>query len=211
MVTRDVAPRPPGADQRRRIRRAVAELVAKRGYRGLSVGLIVERARVSPKTYYQLYGNKEEAFIDLFNTTLARTRALVEARVAAAGGEWPERVAVAIRAFFEAISAEPLVARACLVEAPTAGPHMLELYERIPEAFLPLVGEGRDHTPEARALPEVMEETLVGAMLWSAYQRLNFAEAEKIPELIPENIELVLRPFVGQAEAERLAGRLLAG
>ena len=54
-------------------------------------------------------------------------------------------------------------------------------------------------------MPETLEETLAGAVLWSAYQRLNFSETDRIVELIPENIELVLRPYIGEAEASRAA------
>ena len=64
-------------EQRRRIRRATGELVAKRGYSGVSVELITKRARVSFKTFYKHYSNKEEAFADLFDTALAATEAQV--------------------------------------------------------------------------------------------------------------------------------------
>ena len=61
-------------EQRRRIRRATGELVAKRGYAGVSVELIVKRARVSFKTFYKHYANKEEAFADLFDHATGRDR-----------------------------------------------------------------------------------------------------------------------------------------
>ncbi len=46
-------------------------------------------------------------------------------------------------------------------------------------------------------------------MLWSAYQRLTFSETDRITELIPENVELLLRPYVGKGEAARVAGAAL--
>jgi AcrR family transcriptional regulator len=197
--------------QRRRIRRATGELVAKRGYAGVTVGLIVKRARVSFKTFYKHYANKEEAFVDLFDTTVEATRAHIEAGLTAEQAEWPDRVALALRLFFEAIIAEPLISRAILVEGPTAGPAILGRYEGIAKAFVPILREGRDYSPEAAKLPQTIEDTLAGAVLWSAYQRLNFSEADRIAELIPENIELVLRPYIGEAEASRIAAASLAG
>ncbi|HWC49708.1 MAG TPA: TetR/AcrR family transcriptional regulator [Solirubrobacterales bacterium] len=191
--------------QRARIRRATGELVAKRGYAGTSVELIVKRARVGFKTFYNHYANKEEAFLDLFDYVLDRTRAQILVAVEAAGVPWPERVALAIKEFFAAIAAEPQLARACLVEAPTAGPRVLARYEQVPLALIPLLREGRSYRPEAASLPETIEETLAGSVLWSAYQRLNFAEVEQLPELVPENIELVLRPYIGEREAARTA------
>jgi AcrR family transcriptional regulator len=191
--------------QRRRIRRATGELVAKRGYGGVSVELIVKRARVGFKTFYKLYGNKEEAFADLFDVATARTASLVRNALDERSMEWPEQVALALRTFFEAILAEPLIARACLVEAPTAGPEILGRSEHIARAFVPILREGRDYNPEARSLPKTLEDTLAGAVLWSAYQRLTLSETDRITELIPENVELVLRPYIGEAEAARVA------
>ena len=106
--------------QRRRIRRATAELVAKRGYTGVRIELIVKRARVSFKTFYKHYAGKEAAFIDVFERASAATEHRVRAALEDSEEEWPDRVAVALTAFFEAIIDEPLIARACLVEGPTA-------------------------------------------------------------------------------------------
>ncbi len=192
-------------EQRRRIRRATGELVAKRGYSGVSVELITKRARVSFKTFYKLYSNKEEAFADLFDTALAATEAQVRGALEASDLDWPGQVALAMRTFFEAILAEPLIARALLVEGPTAGPEILGRYDRIAKAFVPILLRGRQYNADAEKLPETLEETLAGAVLWSAYQRLNFSETARIVELIPENIQLVLRPYVGEAEASRAA------
>jgi AcrR family transcriptional regulator len=196
--------------QRARIRRAAGELIAKRGYGGVSVELIVKRARVSFKTFYKLYGNKEEAFADLFDTTTAATAVLVREALAASERPWPEQVALALRTFFEAVLAEPLIARACLVEGLTAGPEILGRYEQIAKAFVPILSEGRRYNPDAKALPKTIEDTLAGAVLWSVYQRLSLSETDRIAELIPENVELVLRPYVGETEAARVAASGLA-
>ena len=112
-------------EQRRRIRRAIGELVAKRGYSGVSVELITRRAKVSFKTFYKHYSSKEDAFADLFDTAVAATGAQVREALETSSVEWPQQVAIAMRTFFEAILAEPLIARALLVEGPTAGPVIL--------------------------------------------------------------------------------------
>jgi AcrR family transcriptional regulator len=191
--------------QRRRIRRATGELVAKRGYAGVRVELIIKRAKVSFKTFYKHYANKEEAFADLFDRAVAATSAQASEALAETELPWPDQVALAIRTYFEAVLAEPLIARACIVEGPTAGPKILARYEKVAKAFVPILRKGRDFNPDAKALPESLEDTLAGAVLWSAYQRLSFGETDRITELIPENVELVLRPYIGNAEASRIA------
>jgi AcrR family transcriptional regulator len=192
-------------EQRRRIRRATGELVAKRGYAGVTLELIVKRAKYSFKTFYKHYGSKEEAFADLFDHATLATETRIAEALAEMELDWPHQVAVAIRAFFESIIDEPLIARACLVEGPTAGPAILARYERIATAFVPILERGRKYSAEANELPQTIEDTLAGAVLWAAYQRLNLSELDRLAELIPENIELVLRPYIGDAEAASVA------
>ena len=110
-----------------------------------------------------------------------------------------------IRVYFEAILADPLIACACIVEGPTAGPKILSRHEKVAKAFVPILRWGRQFNPDAKALPDSLEDTLAGAVLWSAYQRLSFGETDRITELIPENVELVLRPYIGNAEASDIA------
>lgn len=192
--------------QRERILRATGELIAKRGYHDVTVELIVKRGRVSFKTFYKHFGGKEEAFLDLFDATFAEADRMVRGALAAEPkAPWPQQVAVALRALFEWIVEEPLIARACIVEGPTAGPTVLGHYVRASKAFIPLFRAGREFSPYGGQLPASLEETLAGSVLWSAYQSLIVGETERIEKLLPEVVELVLRPYVGEAEAARWA------
>ncbi len=192
--------------QRQRILRATGELVAKRGYNATTVELIVKRARVSFKTFYAHFPNKERCFLELFDTVMAQTQAEIEAAVTAqADAPWPAQVAAALRALFGAFLADPLIARASIVEAPTVGPIIIERYERAMTALSPLLREGRKGSPQRDELPDSLEDTLAGGVLWSAYQRLIVGEAARIEALLPEAVEFVLRPYIGEAEAARWA------
>ncbi len=193
------------ADQRRRILRATGELVAKRGYNDVTVELIVKRARVSYKTFYKHFAGKEECFIELFDSAYRATERTIRERLAAPELSWAEQVALALRSLIEQIVADPIIARAVIVEAPTVGPGIHERYERAIKAFVPLFRAGRELTPRGPELPATIEDTLAGSVFWSAYQRLIVGEAERLPELLPEFIELVLRIYLGQAEGTRLA------
>jgi AcrR family transcriptional regulator len=199
-VTRSSAHR----DQRRRILRAIGELVAKRGYADVTVELVVKRARVSYKTFYKHFSGKDECFEALFDSTFAATEKAIRDQLADQA-EWPERVVLALGTWVERIAADPLVARAVIVEAPTVGPAMLERYERLTKAFAPLFREGRALNPRGAELPATIEDTLSGSVIWSAYQRLIVGEAERLPELLPEMNELILRTYLGQDEAARIA------
>lgn len=200
-VTRSSAHR----DQRRRILRAIGELVAKRGYADVTVELIVKRARVSYKTFYKHFAGKDECFQELFDRAFDSTEGMIRDRLSEEGGSWAQQVVLALGLWIDRIVAEPLIARAVIVEAPTVGPGMLERYERATKVFVPLFKAGRKADPLGAKLPGTVEDTLSGSVFWSAYQRLIVGEAEKLPELLPELIELVLRTYLGQAEAALIA------
>jgi AcrR family transcriptional regulator len=200
-VTRSTA----HADQRRRILRAVGELVAKRGYADVTVELIVKRAHVSYKTFYKHFSGKEECFLTLFDSVFDRTEQTIREQVAAASGSWTDQVTLALRILVEMIAADPIIARAVVVESPTIGPGILERHETATKAFVPLFRAGRNLTPRGDELPETIEDTLAGSVFWFAYQRLIVGEADRLPELLPELLELVLRTYLGQAEASRIA------
>jgi AcrR family transcriptional regulator len=192
-------------NQRRRILRATADLMAKRGYQGTTTELIVRRAKVGYATFYKQFGDKEGALATLFDLAAEQGREAVSRAYSETDGPWAEKVAAAIRLLFEQIAAHPTVARVCLVEALTAGPLMVARYEQALTSFEPILQPGRELNPRGSELPRSLEKTLAGGLLWLAYQRLVVGEAAKLLELLPEAVEFVLSPYVGEAEAVRTA------
>jgi hypothetical protein len=59
-------------------------------------------------------------------------------------------------------------------------------------------------------LPETLEDTLAGGVLWVVNQRLLAGELGEIRALLPEALEFLLRPYVGEDEAAREAGTVEA-
>jgi AcrR family transcriptional regulator len=196
-------------DQRRRILTATAELMARRGYQGTTTELIVRRAKVGYATFYKQFGDKEGALSSLFDLAAERGEEVVGGAFRETQGTWAQKVAVAVKVLFEEIAAHPTVARVCLVETLTAGPVMAARYEQALTSFEPMLRPGRELNPRGAELPQSLEKTLAGGVLWLAYQRLILGEAEKLLELVPEAVEFVLTPFVGEAEAVRAADELL--
>lgn len=194
--------------QRQRILRATGELVAERGYHAVTVELIVKRARVSFKTFYGHFSNKEECFVELFETVMAEARGRMEAAVARereGGAPWPQQVAAALRALFDVFLADPLIARASIVDAPTVGPVMIDRYQQAMSGLTPLLRQGRALVPDSDDLPPTLEDTLAGGLLWSAYQRLIVGAVDRIETLLPDAVVFVLRPYIGEQEAARWA------
>lgn len=196
------------ADQRRRILEATADLVAEHGFAEATIEQIVRAARVGYATFYKHYADKEEAFLALLDAAVERTVYVVEEAYDGEDGPWTDKVGAGLGALLAIAAAHPNVARACLVEAPTAGPEAAARHEAALKRFAPLLSPGRDLNPRKDKLPANLEETLAGGVLWVIGQRLIAGEAEQLRALLPETLEFLLRPYVGEDEAAREAGEI---
>lgn len=194
------------ADQRRRILEATADLVAKEGYAAATIEQIVRRARVGYATFYKHYADKEEAFLALLDAAVERTVYVVEEAFDGEAGPWPDKVGAGLGALLAQVAAHPNVARACLVEAPTAGPKAAARHEAALRRFEPLLRPGRELNPRQAELPATLEGTLTGGVMWVINQRLIAGEEDKLRGLLPEALEFLLRPYVGEDVAAREAG-----
>jgi AcrR family transcriptional regulator len=204
-VTRDGV----GADQRRRILQAAAELIAKRGYRATTIELIVRRAKVGYATFNKNFDDKEACLLALADAAGEEARKVISEVVQQGSGPWPDQVASGLRALFELIARKPAAARVVLVETLTAGPAAVARYEQGLKALGEFFRPGRECSPNRDDLPDTLEDTLAGGVFWVAYQRLIIGEADKLLEVLPETIELVLTPYVGEDEAVRVAHEYL--
>lgn len=108
------------AVQRERLMAAFTEIVADRGLAGTTVTRIVARAAVSKGAFYRCFGNLaecEEAAYERFISVLLEHLA----RALDPKAEWPEFVGSAVRAYLEALQADPVTSRAMQVELDAAG------------------------------------------------------------------------------------------
>jgi AcrR family transcriptional regulator len=196
------------ADQRRRILAATAELVAEQGYQEATMEEIVRRAKVGYATFYKHYPDKEAAFLALLEAATDRTVSRVEDAYEREEGPWADRVGAALGVLFADVAEYPAAARAVLVEAVAAGPEAAAKHEAALKRLAPLLRPGRELNPRQAELPESLEETLAGGVVWVLGQRLIAGEADMLRGLLPETLEFVLRPYIGEDEAAREAGEV---
>lgn len=208
-VTRDKA----AEDQRRRILEAAAELVSVRGYQSTTVETIVRGAKVGYATFYKSFDDKEQCFLALLDSAAEQATERVELVLPADPGwaerqeSWAATVAAVIAGLFSLVAEQPELARAFLVESLTAGAEARRRHEAALQRLRELLALGRRFNPQADELPEPLEDTLASAVSWMAYQRLIVGEAEAVPALAPEAVELVLTPYLGEAAAASVADR----
>lgn len=190
--------------QRQRILAAAVDLVAERGYRAVTVADIVKRAATARLKFYENFSSKQDCFLVAYDAALAEATRRVEEATGAPGASFPERVPAGLAALLDYAAAEPALARACLVEAPSLGPVMQGRREQALDAFAPLLRGGREEVGEAE-LPESVEESVLGGLYWLAYNAILSAPPEPIEELHAELVEFALLPFLGAAAARNAA------
>jgi AcrR family transcriptional regulator len=183
--------------QRDRVLTAAIEVFAKRGYPGTTVDHIVSAAKIGVGNFYNLFGGKEECFLQAYDRAVESAREQIVAAVPA-DEEWPIQAREALRALLAAIEAEPLRARLALVEVQTAGAKGLERYEQTLAGVTPLLLRGRDASPVAGELPKRLEEAIAGGLAWFLQQRVVTGELGDIDERLSDAMEIVVEPYLGR-------------
>lgn len=196
----DALSRPP----RERLLEAATELFAKRGYGGTTIEHIVKRAGVARATFYESFENREECLFTCVEDGFAAARR--EIATATAGAEdWPSAVAAGLAALVGFVVEEPAVIRTCLIESQTAGTEGMDRYDAGLQQFIPLLLPGRELAAGGEELPQTLEESLVGGVVWMIRKRILRGELDSVPTLLPTMIEFCLAPYLGDERAAQLA------
>ena len=146
------------ATQRARLIDGLIEAVARTGFAPLTVGDIAAAARVSRRTFYEHFRDKEDCFMAAIDTVTQDV--LGEMAAAAASAEdWLSAVRTSVAAYLRAFVERPDFARAFNIEILAAGPRALEfraeVHRRFAELYRDLYADARTHEPELPELPEV--------------------------------------------------------
>lgn len=188
-----------GVVERERLIAAVLELSAEVGWRGFGIDDIGERAGLERSVLYRHCAKKEELFLKALQAVEEYLRDRVEEAVA--GGEnWRERVLLALEAVARFVVAEPAAAKSLLVEARSAGPAPVHLYETMVERYTKCLEEqiGNEHLNEHSALTP---DGIVGGVASFLYTRLVKGEVDEVEALVPSLQYFALVPYLGHGGA----------
>lgn len=185
----------------------LARALAEAGYANFSVKQVIEPAGVSRRTFYDLFSDKGDAFVSAHEETLAGLTSRVA--IETAGGQpWAAGVAAALRAALELGARAPERALLLVGEPLTAGPRAAYAHDQVVARFAPLLRLGRQGASEEA--PPALEEALLGGVLGVVASRLRGDALGALPSLAPSLTQFVLTPYLGPAEAKRVAAGPLA-
>ncbi|MBJ7519650.1 MAG: TetR/AcrR family transcriptional regulator [Solirubrobacteraceae bacterium] len=179
--------------QRARIIVATAEVVNELGYAAASSKAIIERAGVSSKTFYALFGDKESAFFAAFSLL---DGVIVDVVRGAPHPEDPRRQArEGIEGFLEQLAAVPLFTRLRIVEAPAAGHRALERQRAITREFARaihrLMGPAQERDPRIRMLSEEILVMFCGGVAELMLEHILEHGTASLPDLSPTVYEML--------------------
>lgn len=190
--------------QRERLIAGLAEAIAERGYAAVTLSDIVRHAKVSRRVFYANFEGKEQCFLAAFEVVVDHLRELIGD--GAAGVEsWPAQAIAALRAALAFLAEEPDLARLCLLESRTAGPAVTTRFNAAVAELVPALAQGRAERPEGERLPASTEDSTLGSLVSLAQRKVAAGEAAQLGDLLPDCTELILLPYLGPAEAARLA------
>ncbi|HEV7900098.1 MAG TPA: TetR/AcrR family transcriptional regulator [Planosporangium sp.] len=145
----------------------LAAAVSDKGYAASTIADIVAHARVSKRTFYEHFADKEECLMALYGDSCDRLMAVL--RTAGSPDQpWRERVRVAVTAYLSTLESLPAVYRTLLVEMQAAGPRAYRLRQekqrQFADTLVAIVEDGRPANPDIPSLSPATAVALVGGL-----------------------------------------------
>jgi AcrR family transcriptional regulator len=199
--------------QRSRLLSAAAAVVSEEGYAHVTVAHITERARVSRRTFYDLFENREACLGALIEDVVAT----IEGEIAGAGLDglsWRERVRGGLLTILSFFDREPALAQVCVVQSLRGGADVLGRREEILARLVAALDEGRGESAASSrgsGVTELTAEGLIGASLAILNARLQRGEGTpSLVSLTGELMSMIVLPYLGAAAARRELTRPLS-
>jgi AcrR family transcriptional regulator len=188
-------------NQRERLLNGVVEAVAEHGYNATTISRIAAAAKISRRTFYEYFEGKQDCFLAAYELIEAH---VLDSMLATPGAAepWPDRVRARLAALLDVLARDPAVSRCFLIEPLAAGGEVATRYR---EAMALVAETLRPEPPPSDLDMEVRDQALVGGVATLIVRRLNTGGAARLPELLPDLVELALAPYAGREEAKRQA------
>jgi AcrR family transcriptional regulator len=185
-------------EPRTRILDAMARLVSEKGYAAVTIDDVARRARISKRTFYDHFADKERCFLAAYEAAADHVYDRVEEAAAPAPGRsWRDRLDAVLTTYLKAMAAEPEKTRVFHVEIQAAGPEALELHLGVNRRYAALLQRIVREGGEARLRP-----TVAIALLGGVHELVLHAVADGTTRRLAAQVS-VLRPLLEAAVAHR--------
>jgi AcrR family transcriptional regulator len=186
--------------QRTRMLAAAVEAVEEVGYARMTVAEVIGRARVSRKTFYDVFADREDCFLAAFDQAVDSGGALVKAAYEQEDG-WREGIRFGLARFLLLLDDEPGLAKVCVVEALGAGPKLLKRRAQVLNELAEVIDRGRSLAGATHQPPELTAEGVVGGVFTVLHARLFEGVKEPLTDLLGPLMSIIVLPYLGARAA----------
>jgi AcrR family transcriptional regulator/predicted transcriptional regulator len=190
-------------DHAERALRAFEALLSDRGLDEVTMGMVAERARMSVRTLYANFADREQLMIAAVDRAATQAVAAILPAYRRGGGG-AAGVRTAFTALFGFLASRPNLTHLLLCGAREGGARALSRRSEALGQIEPAVAAGIPvHLrPVAH---RIGSDAILGAILGLAARRLAESGTAALPELVPIATFLVLAPAIGAAQATAVA------
>jgi AcrR family transcriptional regulator len=194
--------------QRRRISRAMLEVVAEHGYQAATVSQVVRAARVSRNAFYEFFDDKTDCFLTVSAELTEELLAVVLAD--ADPVHWTETVGRGTAAYLDWWQRHAAFARAYFTGFAELGARAVAQRQAAYEPFVAMFAElgrlAREQQPTLGPLPPIVPRTLVFAITELVSDEIRAGRADALPGLGDQLVWLIVRLLSDEATALALSG-----
>ncbi|MBJ7471054.1 MAG: TetR/AcrR family transcriptional regulator [Solirubrobacteraceae bacterium] len=186
----------PAADYRQRLIDALAVVIIRDGFVGAKIQDVVKEARVSLRTFYAEFPNKEACFLELYSQQHQVVLDMV-ARDLDFSQPWKLVMRQGFERYFTALSLYPRLTHAVTIELATLSQHAREIRQNHLDQFvllmIDLVEQGRAANPDipARPLTPLMARAIIGGVIELVFNHMVRDEADRLPELVDTSTDML--------------------
>jgi AcrR family transcriptional regulator len=138
--------------QRDRLLQAVTTVVADKGFAHATISAIARQAAVSPNVFYEHFADKEACYLAAYDAFAQTLLERIAGEIAPAT-QWQHFLRTALDAYFGTLAAEPVAARAFLLEMDGAGPRARDRRQAAYAAFATVIEQRHRELTGAQPLP----------------------------------------------------------
>ena len=187
----------PGPDlARQRVIDGFAAAIARSGYAAATIADIVRHARVSKRTFYEHFPDKEACLLAAYEAATRDILAAMQVAFAARAGDgWLAQLEAALDAYVTVLEENPRLTRTCLVEIVAAGPRARKLRREVHAAFADvlrgLVDAARAHHPDLRPISPPLALAVVAGIDELLLAQVERGPRERLADLRRDAFELL--------------------
>jgi AcrR family transcriptional regulator len=169
---------------------AMVECVDEHGYVATTISELVARARISRRSFYEHFHNKDECLLATYDTVVTRLRRRLDSAQVSVE-EWDGQLEACIRTLFDAAGDRPDAARLVCVEMGAAGPIGVQRWADGAERLQRYIVAGFAGAEGPGTVPDPVARAIVGAVRRILYTRVGRARSSKslkaeLAKLVPD-------------------------